>query len=321
MHIIDKILEGDILALSRIIKKIENEDEEIDPIITGLQPALGKAIKIGITGPAGVGKSSLVDKLICEIRKSNLSIGVIAVDPTSPFTGGAVLGDRIRMQQHFNDPGVYIRSMGSRGGRGGLPRTAGAVIKVLDAFGKDIILIETVGVGQTEIEITKMADTVVVILSPECGDEVQTIKAGILEIADVFAINKADRPGADDLVNCIDSMIKQNKKDRWSIPIVETIAVENKGIHTLYEHIANHVEYLKITGEINVRRKKQLRNEFIANVTHHFVYSLIDAIEKNAELNNYIALVERGDISPYTAARKLIIQLKKAYLEYVYQNK
>jgi len=197
MELVEQMLKGEIVSLSRVISLVENESKELPEIMRLINSHVGKAYCIGITGPPGAGKSTLVDKLTTMIRKESLTVGIIAADPSSPFTGGAVLGDRIRMQQHYLDEGVFIRSMASRGSLGGLPQNTGSVVKVFDAFGKDIVLVETVGVGQSEIDIMKNSDTVVVILSPEAGDSVQTMKAGLFEIADIFVVNKADHPEAD----------------------------------------------------------------------------------------------------------------------------
>jgi len=199
MELVDQMLQGSQRALSRLMTLVENESPDVPDVVKAVFPHLGKASSIGVTGPPGAGKSTLVDKLTATIRRRGLSVGVIAVDPTSPFTGGALLGDRIRMQQHYLDPDVFIRSMATRGSRGGLPTTTRNVMKLLDAFGKDIILVETVGVGQTELDIMETVDTTIVALVPEAGDTIQTMKAGLMEIANIFVVNKADRPGADRL--------------------------------------------------------------------------------------------------------------------------
>src|SRR4030043_2461898 len=215
MRLLEQMLKGENISLSRVISLIENDSSQVPEIMQFIAPHVGKAHCIGITGPPGGGKSTLVDKLTALMRKQDQKVGIIAVDPTSPFTGGAVLGDRIRMQQHYLDDGVFIRSMATRGTRGGLPKTAPNVMKLLDASGKDIVLVETAGVGQTELDIMETVDATVVVLVPEAGDTIQTMKAGLMEIADIFAVNKADRPGADYLVGELMSMLHQSPKQSW----------------------------------------------------------------------------------------------------------
>ena len=226
-----KILGGDLRALARAATSIENRSHHAEPLLKELFPHTGKATVIGITGSPGVGKSTLVDRLIHELRRENEQVGVIAVDPTSPYTGGAILGDRIRMLTHHADPGVFIRSMATRGWLGGLAAAATDMAVLLDAAGKDVILIETVGVGQDEVEIAKLADATVVVLVPGMGDDVQAIKAGIMEIADVFVINKSDQPGADQLereIKAIQSL--STRIDGWVPPVIRTTATDRQGI-------------------------------------------------------------------------------------------
>jgi len=217
-RLVEQMLKGEDVSLSRVISLVENESSQVPQIMKLIAPHLGRAHCIGITGPPGVGKSTLVDKLTVLMRQKDSKVGIIAVDPSSPFTGGAVLGDRIRMQQHYLDDGVFIRSMATRGGLGGLPQTTGSVIKLLDAAGKDSILVETVGVGQSEIDIMQKTDTVLVILCPESGDAIQTMKAGLFEIADIFVVNKADNPGADNFVRDIQAMLQLREPSWWDIP-------------------------------------------------------------------------------------------------------
>ncbi|MDP6783417.1 MAG: methylmalonyl Co-A mutase-associated GTPase MeaB, partial [Dehalococcoidia bacterium] len=208
MDLVERMLAGGQQPLARLITLVERESTEVPQIMKLIQPHLGKAHIIGITGPPGAGKSTMVDKLTAQIRKRGATVGIVAVDPTSPFSGGAVLGDRIRMQQHYLDEGVFIRSMATRGSHGGLPHTTRGVVKLMDAFGKDFILVETVGVGQTELDIMEAADSVVVVLVPEAGDTIQTLKAGLLEIADIFVVNKADREGANYMVTELMAMLR-----------------------------------------------------------------------------------------------------------------
>jgi len=318
MELVEQMLKGEIVPLSRVISLVENESKEMPEIMKLIAPRAGKAYCVGITGPPGSGKSTLVDKLTAIIRKQDLTVGIIAADPSSPFTGGAVLGDRIRMQQHYLDEGVFIRSMASRGSLGGLPQTTGSVIKVLDAFGKDIILVETVGVGQSEIDIMKNSDTVVVVLSPEAGDSIQTMKAGLFEIADIFVVNKADHPGADNLINDIQSMLHlHNGSSWWDIPALATEAVNNVGIEELYQQIQRHRRILEETGRLIQRRQKQRRDEFFETIKQKVGKRLIRAIEQDSELTNYAQRVESGEIDPYSAADKVLKsgKLLDAYLK------
>ena len=318
MELVEQMLKGEIVPLSRVISLVENESKEVPEIMKLIAPRAGKAYCVGITGPPGSGKSTLVDKLTAIIRKQDLTVGIIAADPSSPFTGGAVLGDRIRMQQHYLDEGVFIRSMASRGSLGGLPQTTGSVIKVLDAFGKDIILVETVGVGQSEIDIMKNSDTVVVVLCPEAGDSIQTMKAGLFEIADIFVVNKADHPGADNLIHDIQSMLHlHNGSSWWDIPALATEAVNNVGIEELYQQIQRHRRILEETGRLTQRRQKQRRDEFFETIKQKVGKRLIRAIEQDSELANYAQRVESGEIDPYSAADKVLKsgKLLDAYLK------
>ena len=318
MELVEQMLKGEIVPLSRVISLVENESKEMPEIMKLIAPRAGKAYCVGITGPPGSGKSTLVDKLTAIIRKQDLTVGIIAADPSSPFTGGAVLGDRIRMQQHYLDEGVFIRSMASRGSLGGLPQTTGSVIKVLDAFGKDIILVETVGVGQSEIDIMKNSDTVVVVLCPEAGDSIQTMKAGLFEIADIFVVNKADHPGADNLIHDIQSMLHlHNGSSWWDIPALATEAVNNVGIEELYQQIQRHRRILEETGRLIQRRQKQRRDEFFETIKQKVGKRLIRAIEQDSELTNYAQRVESGEIDPYSAADKVLKsgKLLDAYLK------
>jgi LAO/AO transport system kinase len=255
---IDQLRSGDVRALSRAISTVENHAPGWSELLKALFPHTGKARVLGLTGPPGAGKSTLVDQLARYYRKHNRTVGIIAVDPTSPYTGGAILGDRIRMQEHFSDPGIYIRSMATRGSLGGLARTTADVATVLDASGRDLIMIETVGVGQDEVDIVRLADVTILILVPGMGDDVQTIKAGIMEIADIFVINKSDRDGAEHVEREIRSLQSLAvRHDGWTPPIVKTVASEGSGVKELAAAIADYEVYLQ---EKNLALNKSVEN-------------------------------------------------------------
>jgi LAO/AO transport system kinase len=263
-----KILSGDPRALARAATAVENRSREAEPLLKALFPHTGKATIIGITGSPGAGKSTLVDRIIHELRRENKSVGVIAVDPTSPYTGGAILGDRIRMLSHHADSGVFIRSMATRGWLGGLAAATTDMTMLLDAAGKEMVLIETVGVGQDEVEIAKLADVTVVVLVPGMGDDVQAIKAGIMEIADVFVINKSDQPGADRLEREIKAMQTLSaRKDGWVPPIVRTVATEGQGIAETLAAIRSFLERGaakdRAVANWNLRLREMLRERLL----------------------------------------------------------
>lgn len=307
MELVRRMLSGDQQPLARLISLVERDAPEVPEIMTGIHSHTGKAYCIGVTGPPGAGKSTVVDKLTVHIRRKSLSVGIIAVDPTSPFTGGAVLGDRIRMQQHYLDPGVFIRSMATRGSHGGLPRTSKNVIKLMDAAGKDFVLVETVGVGQTELDIMEASDTVVVVLIPESGDTVQTMKAGLMEIASIFVVNKADREGADYVVAEVEAMIHMNpRRVEWQPPVIAIQAVHDIGIDKLYQEIERHRQYLESSGQLAQRRREQRKAEFLQIVENRIKDQLFKLIESNGRLSVSLAKVESGEIDPYSAAREIL---------------
>ncbi len=306
-ELVKEMLAGDVLSLARLITRVERDGADVSQIMKQISPCLGKAYCVGITGPPGSGKSTIVDRLTAAMRQDCLKLGIIAADPTSPFTGGAVLGDRIRMQQHYLDEGVFIRSMATRGSHGGLPHNAAGVIKLLDAFGKDFILVETVGVGQTELDIMENVDTVVVVLVPEAGDTIQTMKAGLFEIADIFVVNKADRAGADNLVAELKTMVQLRPEETWwQVPVIATEAVNNVGIDELYCHIKNHRRALEETGRLPQRRQEQRRREFLEIVERRVSDELLKLVEGDEELSRRMAMVEAGEVDPYSAADEIL---------------
>lgn len=306
-ELVDRMLAGEQQSLARLITIVEREASEVPEIMKAIYPRTGKAFCIGVTGPPGGGKSTLVDKLTAVARKKGLLVGIVAVDPTSPFSGGAVLGDRIRMQQHYLDEGVFIRSMATRGSLGGLPKTVRNVVKLLDAFGKDVILVETVGVGQTELDVMETADSVVVVLVPEAGDAIQTMKAGLLEIADVFAVNKADREGADYLVAELEAMLSQSPKQKWwQAPVVATQAVNDIGTDVLYQHLERHRQTLGQTGQLDVRRRGQRKVEFLRAIENTIMSRVVHLIEEDGRLASFVTKVEQGEIDPYSASIEIL---------------
>ncbi len=320
MELVEKMLGGNQQALSRLITLVEKDAPEVPSILKGIHSYTGKAYCVGITGAPGAGKSTLVDKITAVSRDKGLSVGIIAVDPTSPFSGGAVLGDRIRMQKHYLDSGVFIRSMATRGSLTGLSMATKSTIKLLDAFGMDIILLETVGVGQIEVAVMKAVDSVVVVLSPEAGDAIQTMKAGIMEIADIFAVNKADRPGADQMVAELKAMLAINPKhSNWKVPVIATSALDNAGIKELYEAIAGHREFLENSGRLSLRRQEQLKEDLLRAIEQRFSESLMSLLETNGALTALSGKVERGELDLYTAATEFLSN-KTAFWDRILEN-
>lgn len=307
MEWVDKMLAGDQRALARLMTRVEQDATDVPQIMKAIQPVLGHGYCVGITGPPGAGKSTLTDKLTAHARQQGKTVGIVAVDPTSPYSGGAVLGDRIRMQQHYLDEGVFIRSMATRGGHGGLSHTAKGVMKLLDAFGKDLILIETVGVGQTELDIVETADTTIVLLVPESGDTVQTMKAGIMEIADLFVVNKADRDGADRMITELRMLVHMNATaDGWAVPVLSTQAHTNVGIEALYESLTHHRQMLEDTGQLLHRRREHRRRNLLELCQHRLITSLVEQLTKDNRLLSLVDQVQDATLDPYTAAQQII---------------
>ena len=307
MELVDKMLAGDPKALARLITLVEREALEVPQVMSQVYPHLGKAYYIGITGSPGAGKSTLVDRLTAILRRQGHSVGVIGADPSSPFSGGAVLGDRIRMQQHFLDEGVFIRSMATRGSHGGLPRTATGVIKLMDASGKDFVLVETVGVGQTELDIVETADTTAVVMVPGTGDAIQTMKAGIIEIADIFVVNKADYEGAGNMVGELSTMLQLFAgKNWWRPPVVATQAVHNVGIEDLVAEIERHRQALVGSGRLAALRQEHRRKEFLHTVAYRMGERFLRLLESDGQLATYMRRVEAGELDPYSASAQIL---------------
>ena len=301
------LLGGDQHALSRLISLIERGDPRSAEVMAGVFPHTGKAYCIGLTGPPGVGKSTLVDNLVGIIRADELSVGILAVDPTSPISGGAFLGDRIRMQRHYRDPGVFIRSMATRDGAGGLPRIVRGVVRLLDAAGKDYVIVETVGVGQTELGIMGVADTVIVTLMPDSGDIIQTLKAGLMEIADIYVVNKADREGSDQMVGAITSALNMAVKPAdWIPPVLATEAHKNLGLPELYGEIQRHKAYLQRTSQLEQRRRQRRGEEFLGTLVEELSSRLRELMLKDETLGAMYNGVKNGEMEPYSAALKVL---------------
>lgn len=304
-----QILEGSQQAVARLISWLEDEDERAYPFMEELYPHTGKAYIIGITGSPGAGKSTLTDKLIRSIRKSGLTVGIVAVDPSSPFTGGALLGDRIRMSEHSTDSDVYIRSMATRGFLGGMARATCDVVKVLDAFGKDVIIIETVGVGQDEVDIVGLADTTCVVLVPGLGDVIQSMKAGIMEIADLYVVNKADREGADQLNMEVCARIEQDthiKMSGWTPTVQKTVAVDNVGIEELWQAILKHKDFLESSGRLVEKRRDQTYQETLRMI-HNEIFRLIrDQLQEDGRLDRLVEEILERKRDPYSTMRGIL---------------
>jgi LAO/AO transport system kinase len=304
--LVDRLRSGDARALARAISTVENRTTGWSDLLKALFLHTGKARIIGLTGAPGAGKSTLVDQLAKHYRKENQTVGIIAVDPTSPYTGGAILGDRIRMQDHYSDPGIYIRSMATRGSLGGLSRATADAATVLDASGRDLIMIETVGVGQDEVDIVRLADVTVVILVPGMGDDVQTIKAGIMEIADIFVINKSDYPGAERVEREIRAMQSLAlRHDRWMPPIVKTVASQGMGTTELAEAIANYETYLK---KENLVLKKTVENwqERLIEMLRDAMLEKARAQIDGGSLERYAAEIAEHKRDPYSLVEEIV---------------
>ncbi|MBA3783583.1 MAG: methylmalonyl Co-A mutase-associated GTPase MeaB [Nocardioides sp.] len=305
--LVSRAREGDARAVARLISLVEDESPLLREVMTALAPHTGHAQIVGITGSPGVGKSTSTNAMVTELRKAGKRVGVLAVDPSSPFSGGALLGDRVRMQDHATDRDVYIRSMASRGHLGGLAWTTPQALRVLDAAGCDVVLIETVGVGQSEVEIAGLADTTLVLMAPGMGDGIQAAKAGILEIGDLYVVNKADRDGADQVRRDLRSMLALGERPEgwWKPPIVKTIAAKNEGLDEVVVEIDKHRAWLVESGQLEVRRARRARDEIEA-IAMTALRARWGDLHGHASLDGLAASVAEGTTDPYSAADELV---------------
>ncbi len=309
MDLIKSLLKGDKLSIARIITRVENDTGY--EILDKIYPFTGRAFHIGITGPPGAGKSTLVNAIAKKLLAKNFKIGIIAVDPTSPFSGGALLGDRIRMSDLALHKNVFIRSMATRGSLGGLSRKTKDVALVLDAAGMDYILIETVGVGQVELDIAQVCDTKIVVLVPESGDSIQAMKAGLLEIADIVVVNKGDREGSDALLTELKFAFDLRPKSTWGVPILKTVATEESGIEELVGKIKSHEDYLKGSGEWQKIKKQRILNQIHEYIELEIKRHLHESVIDDTQLNRYVEKIMERKESPFKVAQKILSQMLK----------
>lgn len=308
-----KIASGDVRTVARLIRDIDDGIPEVREVLKALYPYTGKAYVLGITGAPGVGKSTLVDQMIGHLRKRGKTVGVLAVDPTSPFSGGAILGDRVRMQRHSMDEGVFIRSLATRGHFGGLTQSTRSAIDILDAMGKDYVIVETVGVGQDEVDVVRSAHTTVICVIPGMGDDIQAIKAGILEVGDIFVINKADREGADKTMSDLRLMIDMDQKKyedgTWKPPILKAEAVFDRGVEEILGEIDKHAEYLRgFYGDLKFRsREDKVREELAEMVKDRLLQTVVERITATGEFDRAVKDIVSGRVDPYTASDQLVL--------------
>jgi LAO/AO transport system kinase len=311
----EDVLKGDKRSIARLITMVENSPREAQRAISMLYPHTGRAWIVGITGPPGVGKSILIEKLVKELRRRGETVGVVAVDPTSPFSGGAFLGDRVRMQNLSTDEGVFIRSMATRGGLGGVARATKDAVKILDAASMGFIIVETVGAGQSEVEIMKIAETVVVVLSPGAGDDIQALKAGMMEISDIFVVNKSDLKNADDVVLSIRNMLMmQPSETGWRPPIIKTVALTGLGVDELLEKIIQHREYIRSSCHKD-RRRRRIENEIISVIKEKAAEYILSSLKRTGEFDEIIKRVLNLETDPYSAVDALLTRMmRRKYL-------
>ncbi len=315
--VVERVLSGDVRTVARLIRDIDDGIPGVRDVLKAVYPYTGRAYVIGITGAPGVGKSTLADQVINHLRKRGRTVGVLAVDPTSPFSGGAILGDRIRMQRHCTDAGVFIRSLATRGQFGGLTQSTRSAIDILDAMGKDFILVETVGVGQDEVDVVKSAHTTVIVVMPGMGDDIQAIKAGILEVGDIFVINKADHEGVDRTENHLRLMIemadKKYEEGGWKPSIVRTQALFNKGVDTLLDEIERHGRHLKQSeGGLNTRkRESRVREELSEMVKNRLIEKVGQRLIQTGDFDRLVTEIVNGKTDPYSACDDLVFPIVK----------
>lgn len=307
-----KVLRGDRQVLARLITQVENRDPAALPVVRALYPHSGNATIVGVTGPLGVGKSSLVNLLLAHLRAERKRVGIVAVDPSSPFSGGSILGDRIRLERPAGDDGVFIRSMAARGHAGGVALATRETVRLLDAFGMDVVLVETVGSGQSDVEIHQVASTSVVVVVPHLGDEVQTLKAGLFEIADVFCVNKSDLPGADSAARYLTEMTQlATGPEGWRPKVIQTSATLPRGIPELWEAIEQHETFLDMDGSRRVRDRQRLTDEILGLVRERVDAQLGRALEREPDLQSVLDRVVARKMDPYSAAERLLAEIRK----------
>jgi len=311
MHLANLVLDGNIRAAARLMRDIDDAVPQATDELKALYPHTGNTYIIGITGPPGAGKSTLVDQLTYTFRMQGKKVGVVAIDPTSPFTGGAILGDRIRMSRHADDEGVFIRSLGTRGALGGLSRSTSDVALVMDGLGMDVVIIETVGVGQDEVDIVKAAHTTCVVMVPGLGDDIQAIKAGILEIGDVFVVNKADRDGADRTARELENMLDMRKttEGSWNPKVMRAVAASGKGIEELVDEIMAHREYLFSSGSINDFLKERNERRFVDILRDSLFKEAMKSMEQDGGMSPVIDKIVANETDPYSAAENVIAKM------------